>query len=150
MRQNKENDPFLGLGLLITLKEKDDFLKIKETLTRIGNEETNESSTGTLHQICYILHKRGQYAIIHQNELLVLDGKENKITDGDLECRNTIVKLLNEWNLLTMDNPELLEYLVFKPTHEIKFVSFKEKHKWNLESHYDIGTKKGSDNNGNK
>jgi len=150
MRQNKENDPFLGLGLLITLKEKDDFLKIKETLTRIGNEETNESSTGTLHQICYILHKRGQYAIIHQNELLVLDGKENKITDGDLECRNTIVKLLNEWNLLTMDNPELLEYLVFKPTHEIKFVSFKEKSKWNLESHYDIGTKKGSDNNGNK
>jgi len=149
MRQNKENDPFLGLGLLITLKEKDDFLKIKETLTRIGNEETNESSTGTLHQICYILHKRGQYAIIHQNELLVLDGKDNKITDEDLECRNTIVKLLNEWNLLSMDNHELLNYLKFKPTHEIKFVSFKEKSKWNLESHYDIGTKKGSDNNGN-
>ena len=150
MRQSKENDPFLGLGLLIKLKEHDDFLKIKETLTRIGNEESNESSTSTLHQICYILHKRGQYAIIHQNELLVLDGKENNITDEDLECRNTIVKLLNEWNLLSMDNHELLNYLKFKPTHEIKFVSFKEKSKWNLESHYDIGTKKGNDENGNK
>jgi len=150
MRQSKENDPFLGLGLLITLKEKDDFLKIKETLTRIGNEEKNESSTVTLHQLCYILHKRGQYAIIHHKELLVLDGKEDEITDEDLECRNTIVKLLSEWNLLIMDNPELLDYLVFKPTHEIKFVSFKDKQNWNLESHYDIGTKKGNDENGNK
>lgn len=150
MRQSKNIDPFLGLGLLIKLNKRDDFLKIKETLTRIGYEESNESSISTLHQVCYILHKRGQYAIIHQNELLVLDGKENNIVEEDLECRNTIVKLLNEWNLLAIDNPELLNYLKFKPTHEIKFVSFKDKCNWNLESHYNIGTKKGTDPNGNK
>lgn len=150
MRKEIHNDPFQGLGLLINFKQYDDFLKIKETLTRIGDEEKNNKSTPTLFQSCYILHKRGQYAIIHYKELLTLDGDDVVVTDDDLECRNTIVKLLCEWNLIAMDNPELLTYLKMKPTHQIKFVSFKDKKDWNLESKYNIGSKKGKDRNGNK
>ena len=82
--------------------------------------------------------------------MLKFDGDDITITEDDLECRNTIVKLLCEWNLVTMDNPELLGYLKMKPTHEIKFVSFKDKKDWNLESKYNIGSKKGKDRNGNK
>ena len=149
MRKNTHNDPFFGLGILVSFKEYDDFLKIKETLTRIGDEETNNKSTHTLFQSCYILHKRGQYAIIHYKELLRLDGETVNIDDDDLECRNTIVKLLCEWNLVSMDNPELLGYLKMKPTHKIKFISFKDKKDWNLESKYNIGSKKGKDRNGN-
>lgn len=150
MRYNIYTDPFNGLGLLINLAEPDDFLKIKETLTRIGTEEKNNNSTSTLNQMCYILHKKGKYAIIHYNELLMMDGEKVKPSNNDLECRNTIVKLLNEWKLLKMDNPELLEHMKFTPTHQIKFISFKDKRNWNLESTYNIGTRKGLDKNGNK
>lgn len=150
MNNKYNNDPFKGLGLLIHLSEPDDFLKIKETLTRIGEEEKNNNSTSTLHQMCYILHKRGKYAIIHYNELLVLDGKRTSVSKENQECRNTIVKLLSEWNLLKMDNPELLDHMTFMPTHDMKFVSYKDKRNWNLESKYNIGTKKGKDNDGNR
>lgn len=150
MRYNIYTDPFNGLGLLITLAEPDDFLKIKETLTRIGKEEKNNNSTSTLNQMCYILHKKGQYAIIHYNELLMMDGEKVKPSDDDLECRNTIVKLLDEWKLLKMDNPELLNHMKFTPTHQLKFISFKDKRNWNLESKYNIGTRKGLDKNGNR
>lgn len=149
MRKSKDNDPFLGLGLLVQLPEYDDFLKIKETLTRIGDEEITSNSTKSLHQVCYILHKRGQYAIMHHKELLLLDGDIERVMDEDLHCRNTVVKLLNEWNLLKMDNPELLNYLKFKATTDIKFISFKDKNNWNLESQYNIGSKQGFDKNGN-
>ena len=127
MREYTNNDPFNGLGLLVNFKERDDFLKIKETLTRIGNEEQNNKSTPTLFQSCYILHKRGKYAIIHYNELLKLDGENVTVSSDDEESRNTIVKLLSEWNLLKLDNPELLNYLKMKPTHKLTFVSFKNK-----------------------
>jgi len=121
----------------VNLKEQDDFLKVKETLTRIGVSSRKEK---TLYQSCHILHKRGQYYIVHFKELFSLDGKPANITDNDIERRNAIAKLLEEWELVKIVNPEILEGKI-APIHQIKIISFKEKDEWQLISKYNIGKK---------
>lgn len=130
------NDIFKGVGVEVILKTPDDFLKIKETLTRIGVGSRKDK---TLYQSCHILHKRGRYAILHFKELFKLDGKEADITTEDLTRRDAIASLLDEWGLLeVVDLPET-DQLDLK---QIKIVPFKEKNSWNLESKYSIGRKK--------
>lgn len=126
---------FNGMGVEIALKSEDDFLKIVETLTRIGVL----SKDNTLIQTCHILHKRGQYSIFHFKELFKLDGvSKSEISEEDIQRRNGIVKLLNEWNLCTVNNEEVLTEASLKKT---KIVSFKDKSKYNLKQNYTIGGK---------
>ena len=107
----------------VSLKEQDDFLKVKETLTRIGVSSRKEK---ILYQSCHILHKRGQYYIVHFKELFFLDGKPANITENDIERRNAIAKLLEEWELVKVMNPQIMEGKI-APIHQIKIISFKEK-----------------------
>lgn len=131
------NDIFKGVGVEVVLKNPDDFLKIKETLTRIGVASRKDK---TLYQSCHILHKRGRYAILHFKELFKLDGKEADITEEDISRRDSIAALLDEWGLLdVVDIANLDEKLDLK---QIKIVPFKEKSSWDLESKYSIGRKK--------
>lgn len=131
------NNIFRGVGIEILLHHPDDFLKIKETLTRIGIASKKDNK---LYQSCHILHKQGKYAIVHFKELFVLDGKESNITNEDITRRNTIVKLLEEWNLLDIvDRTEVNEEM---PLNLIKIIPFKEKTKWDLISKYNVGRKK--------
>ena len=131
------NDIFKGVGVEVVLKNPDDFLKIKETLTRIGVASRKDK---TLYQSCHILHKRGRYAILHFKELFKLDGKEADITEEDISRRDSIAALLDEWGLLdVVDVANFDEKLDLK---QIKIVPFKEKSSWNLESKYSIGRKK--------
>lgn len=134
--EQRKNDVFGGLGVRITLKHPDDFLKVKETLTRIG---VSSKSTNTLYQSCHILHKQGQYAILHFKELFILDGKPSTIDETDIIRRDTIVKLLNEWGLIkfvdTAPAPKTSIGLV-------KVLPFSEKDNWTLASKYTVGTKK--------
>lgn len=132
-------DIFRGTGVEITLRSPDDFLKIKETLTRVGIASKKEKR---LYQSCHILHKQGRYSILHFKELFILDGKENNLTDEDVARRNTIINLLEEWNLLTIVNPSKSEEPI-APLSQIKVLSHKEKEQWSLESKYNIGKKKG-------
>jgi len=121
--------------LEIKLKEPDDFLKVRETLSRIGVASRKERK---LYQSCHILHKQGRYFIVHFKELFALDGKDTNLTENDIARRNTIVKLLGDWGLITMkDNPEPIA-----PLSQIKVISFKEKDEWTLETKYNIGNKK--------
>jgi Bacteriophage translational regulator len=119
----------------IELKEQEDFLKIKETLTRIGVASRKEK---TLYQSCHILHKQGKYYIVHFKELFLLDGKNSSLTDNDIARRNTIIKLLEEWDLLKIKNTNVVDELV-APLNQIKVVPFKEKNEWNLVAKYTIG-----------
>lgn len=120
----------------ITFPEKDDFLKIRETLTRIGVASRKEKE---LFQSCHILHKRGKYYIVHFKELFLLDGKQSNIDDTDIARRNTIINLLQQWNLLTvLDSTKVTEPLA--PLSQIKIVSFKEKQDWKLTAKYSIGS----------
>lgn len=151
---NVDDDIFSGVGVEITLKQNEDFLKIKETLTRIGvdldilyrNElkDVANKETGvpdTLYQSCHILHKRGRYAILHFKELFQLDGKHSDITEIDLARRNTIVKLLSEWNMLDVVNKE--EFFMisdFAEMNQLKIISYKLKDDWNLIAKYTIGS----------
>lgn len=121
----------------VTLKEQDDFLKVRETLTRIGVSSRREKM---LYQSCHILHKKGQYYIVHFKELFALDGKDSSITDNDIERRNAIAKLLEEWGLVKIVNPEVMGELI-APLHQIKIISFREKDDWQLVSKYNIGKK---------
>lgn len=121
----------------VKLKEQDDFLKVKETLTRIGVSSRKEK---ILYQSCHILHKKGQYYIVHFKELFALDGKPANITDNDIERRNAIAKLLEEWDLLKIVNPDIMEGKI-APIHQIKIISYKEKEDWELVSKYNIGKK---------
>lgn len=132
-------DIFRGVGVEISLPNPDDFLKIKETLTRVGIASRREKK---LYQSCHILHKQGRYAIIHFKELFILDGKEDTFTEEDKARRNTIVNLLEEWGLLKVSHPEKTEEPV-APLSQIKVLSHKEKPQWTLESKYNIGKKKG-------
>ena len=121
--------------LEVTLKEPDDFLKVRETLTRIGVASRKERK---LYQSCHILHKRGKYYIVHFKELFALDGKPTNITSNDVQRRNRIAKLLSDWGLLEIvGNAENLA-----PLNQIKVLSFKDKNEWTLESKYNIGKKK--------
>jgi hypothetical protein len=131
-------DLFRGVGVEITLPHPDNFLKIKETLTRIGIASRRNNR---LFQSCHILHKQGRYAIVHFKELFALDGKETNFDDEDIARRNTIVNLLAEWELLEIVDLKKSSKLVI-PLNHIKIVSFKDKDKWVLESKYSIGRKK--------
>ena len=121
----------------VTLNEQDDFLKVRETLTRIGVSSRKEK---VLYQSCHILHKQGKYYIVHFKELFALDGKQTDITDNDLERRNTIAKLLGDWGLIDIKNPELHENCA--PLNQIKIIAYKEKGEWELVQKYNIGAKR--------
>lgn len=130
-------DIFKGVGVEIELPSDDSFLKIKETLTRIGISSRKEKK---LYQSCHILHKKGRYAILHFKELFILDGKQNTFTEEDLSRRNTIVNLLEEWELLKIVDPKKTESPV-APLNHIKIISYKEKGDWDLTVKYNIGRK---------
>lgn len=122
----------------VTLKEQDDFLKVRETLTRIGVASKKDN---TLFQSCHILHKRGQYYVVHFKELFALDGKPTDITENDLARRNAIVNLLEDWGLLTIVNKEQTQTPEPIFLSQIKILSHKEKGQWQLTPKYNIGKK---------
>lgn len=126
--------------LEVVLKEPDDFLKVRETLTRIGVASRKERK---LYQSCHILHKRGKYYVVHFKELFALDGKPTNITLNDVQRRNRIAKLLSDWGLI--DIVSNLESEDLAPLNQIKVLSFKDKGDWTLESKYNIGKKKTAD-----
>jgi len=122
--------------LEVALKEPDDFLKVRETLTRIGVASRKDRK---LYQSCHILHKKGKYYIVHFKELFALDGKPANITKNDVERRNRIAKLLFDWGLVEFNADSLTE---IAPLNQIKVLSYKDKSEWTLESKYNIGKKK--------
>ena len=121
----------------VTLVEQDDFLKVRETLTRIGVSSRKEK---VLYQSCHILHKQGKYYIVHFKELFALDGKLSTITENDIQRRNAIANLLEEWGLIKIVNYDIVEHNM-APIHQIKIISFKEKDDWELIAKYNIGKK---------
>ena len=121
----------------VMLKEPDDFLKVRETLTRIGVASRKEKK---LYQSCHILHKKGQYYIVHFKELFALDGKKANISANDLQRRNRIIQLLSDWGLIEVAKSE--EIVDAAPLSQIKVISYKDKGEWSLESKYNIGKKK--------
>ena len=122
----------------VTLKEKDDFLKVRETLTRIGVASKKEQ---ILYQSCHILHKQGHYYVVHFKELFALDGKPTDITENDLSRRNAIANLLQDWGLVALVNPKQTETPTPIFLSQIKIISHKEKHEWQLTPKYNIGKK---------
>ena len=122
--------------LEVNLKEPDDFLKVRETLTRIGVASRKDKK---LFQSCHILHKQGRYFIVHFKELFALDGKEANLTENDIERRNTIAQLLSDWGLIAIINTTVAEKKA--PLSQIKVLSFKEKGEWDLQAKYNIGKK---------
>jgi hypothetical protein len=123
--------------LEVVLSEPDDFLKVRETLTRIGVASRKDK---TLYQSCHILHKQGRYFIVHFKELFALDGKTADLSENDLQRRNTIAKLLVDWGLIVISNAE--NFTDYAPLSQIKVISHKEKDDWKLETKYNIGKKK--------
>tara|TARA_R100001377_G_scaffold19034_1_gene9934 strand:+ start:3799 stop:4212 length:414 start_codon:yes stop_codon:yes gene_type:complete len=121
----------------VTLKEPDDFLKVRETLSRIGVASKKEKK---LYQSCHILHKQGKYYIVHFKELFALDGKRTNLSENDIARRNTIVNLLNDWGLVGVAD----ETGPSAPLSQIKIISFREKNDWLLETKYNIGKKRES------
>ena len=121
----------------VTLGEPDDFLKVRETLTRIGVASRKEKK---IYQSCHILHKQGKYYIVHFKELFALDGKNTNLSTNDVQRRNRIIQLLADWGLITIVTPTQISDLA--PLNQIKVLSFKEKNDWTLESKYNIGRKK--------
>jgi len=121
--------------LEVGLKEPDDFLKVRETLSRIGVASRKERK---LYQSCHILHKQGRYYIVHFKELFALDGKKTNLSENDIARRNTIANLLNDWGLINI----LGEVKDVAPLSQIKVLSFGEKNEWTLETKYNIGKKK--------
>ena len=122
--------------LEVSLKEPDDFLKVRETLTRIGVASRKDKK---LFQSCHILHKQGRYFIVHFKELFALDGKHSNLSDNDIERRNTIAQLLSDWGLISIINPDNAKNKA--PLSQIKVISFKDKGNWSLETKYNIGKK---------
>ena len=122
----------------VFLDHPDDFLKVRETLTRIGVSSKNEKR---LYQSCHILHKQGRYFIVHFKELFLLDGKRSNLCENDIERRNTITKLLSDWGLVTMVKPEEVEGNT-APISQIKILPYKEKKDWQLITKYSIGNKR--------
>ena len=134
-------DIFRGIGVEVTLEGVDAFLKVRETLTRIGVSSRKEK---VLYQSCHILHKQGRYAIVHFKELFALDGKMSTITENDVQRRNAIAKLLEEWGLVKINNFDVIEENI-APLHQIKILSYKEKDDWQLVAKYNIGAKRNYD-----
>ena len=122
--------------LEVTIKQPDDFLKVRETLTRIGVASRKDK---TLFQSCHILHKQGKYFIVHFKELFALDGKKATLVANDIQRRNTIAVLLADWNLISIVKKEAAEDKA--PLSQIKVLPFKEKKEWNLSAKYNIGKK---------
>ena len=123
----------------VVLSEPDDFLKVRETLTRIGVASRKERK---IYQSCHILHKQGKYYIVHFKELFALDGKKTNLSQNDVQRRNRIVQLLVDWGLVTIDSLSQEKIADLAPLNQIKVLSFKEKGEWTLESKYNIGRKK--------
>lgn len=140
--QNNEIRPWTPDDMLeVTLNEPDDFLKIRETLTRIGVASRKDNK---LFQSCHILHKQGRYFIVHFKELFLLDGKPSNLIENDIQRRNTITTLLSDWGLVTMVKPSQAKDVA--PLRQIKVIPFKEKSQWELCPKYNIG----NSNNGEK
>ena len=118
----------------ISLNEPDDFLKVRETLTRIGVASRKEKK---IYQSCHILHKQGRYFIVHFKELFLLDGKPSNLVENDVQRRNTIATLLADWGLVTILNPEAAKDIA--PLRQVKVISYKDKHMWELCPKYNIG-----------
>ena len=121
----------------VMLSEPDDFLKVRETLTRIGVASRKEKK---IYQSCHILHKQGKYYIVHFKELFALDGKKTNLSTNDVQRRNRIVQLLSDWGLIKISDSN--KVLDLAPLNQIKVLAFKEKGDWTLESKYNIGRKK--------
>jgi len=122
--------------LEVVLNEPDDFLKVRETLTRIGVASRKDKK---LYQSCHILHKQGRYFIVHFKELFLLDGKKSDLEESDIARRNTIAQLMSDWGLITIDSNLKLDPLA--PLRQIKIISFKDKDDWELCPKYNIGNK---------
>ncbi len=122
--------------LEITLNEPDDFLKVRETLTRIGVASRKDHK---LYQSCHILHKQGRYFIVHFKELFLLDGKKSNLEENDIARRNTVATLISDWGLIDVVNKEQMD--VIAPLRQIKIISYKEKDQWELCPKYNIGKK---------
>ena len=122
--------------LEVTLNEPDDFLKVRETLTRIGVASRKDNK---LYQSCHILHKQGRYFIVHFKELFLLDGKKSNLEENDIARRNTIATLMSDWGLVTIEGKTKVEPLA--PLRQIKIIPFKEKSDWDLCPKYNIGNK---------
>ena len=123
--------------LEVTMAQPDDFLKVRETLTRIGVASRKDK---VLYQSCHILHKQGRYFIVHFKELFALDGKTADLTENDLQRRNTIAKLLVDWGLVKIIDPD--KFIDLAPLSQIKVIAFKDKNEWSLQTKYNIGKKK--------
>jgi hypothetical protein len=123
----------------VSLSEPDDFLKVRETLTRIGVASRKDRK---LYQSCHILHKKGKYYIVHFKELFALDGKKTNLSINDVQRRNRIVQLLVDWGLVSISTESQEKIADLAPLNQIKVLSFKEKGEWTLESKYNIGRKK--------
>ncbi len=121
----------------VLLSEPDDFLKVRETLTRIGVASRKEKK---IYQSCHILHKQGKYFIVHFKELFALDGKKTNLSINDVQRRNRIIQLLSDWGLIKISDADKVTELA--PLNQIKVLAFKEKDDWTLESKYNIGRKK--------
>lgn len=131
-------DSNFGIDVEVTLATRDDFLKVRETLTRIGVAAKKDN---VIYQSCHILHKQGHYFIVHFKQLFALDGKPSSIIENDYARRNTIVALLEEWGLVTVVNPDIIRDLR-APLSQIKIIPFKDKDKYTLVAKYNIGRKK--------
>lgn len=132
-----DQDSLIGSMVEVKLSTNDDFLKVKETLTRIG---VASRKTQTLFQSCHILHKQGRYYIVHFKELFALDGKPTDFNEEDKGRRNTIAKLLSEWGLVTLANP--IDEAFLAPISKIKIIPYSQKNEWELIAKYNIGKKK--------
>lgn len=128
----------------VLLSEPDDFLKVRETLTRIGVASRKERK---IYQSCHILHKQGKYYIVHFKELFALDGKNTNFSENDLQRRNRISQLLSDWGLITIVDAEKIQDLA--PLNQIKVLAFRDKEEWVLESKYNIGRKKSTEEQSN-
>jgi len=133
----QNEDIFRGVGVEVTLKSQDDFLKVRETLTRIGIASKKERK---LYQSCHILHKRGRYVILSFKELFKLDGKESNFNESDLARRNTIAKLLHDWNLVSINDLESVAEPTV-PISQIKIIPHKDREHWELVAKYQVGSK---------
>ncbi len=122
--------------LEVTLNEPDDFLKVRETLTRIGVASRRDNK---LFQSCHILHKQGRYFIVHFKELFLLDGKKSNLEENDIARRNTIATLMSDWGLVTIENKQSAQPVA--PLRQIKIIAFKDKDNWELCPKYNIGTR---------
>ena len=137
------NDTLIEAMVEVKLNEPDDFLKVRETLTRIGIASRKEK---TLFQSCHILHKQGKYYIVHFKELFALDGKTTNFTENDTARRNSIANLLSEWELITLVEPDKSAEPTV-PLSQLKILAFKEKDEWDLTPKYNIGNKRDADEN---